>query len=145
MKRAGARILSATRRRQTVTVAARPAALDELARLPGVGSISASREPVVYGSCEGGAAISEGLAQLKADQMRGLFALRGAGITVVSDEATMLATLLPVRIAPINRSRVSNRRLTSAARQFPVFSMACSIDFRVPDPGSRMIKGSFTS
>jgi hypothetical protein len=42
---------------------------------------------------------------------------------VVSDEAAMLATLLPVRIAPINRSRVSNRRLTSAARQFPVFSI----------------------
>ena len=35
----------------------------------------------------------------------------------------MLTTLLPVRIAPIIRSRVSSRRLTSAARRFPVFSM----------------------
>ena len=35
----------------------------------------------------------------------------------------MLTTLLPVRMAPINRSRVSNRRLTRAARRFPVFSI----------------------
>src|SRR5262245_22375240 len=41
----------------------------------------------------------------------------------------MLATLLPARIAPIIRSRVSTRRLTRRARAFPFFS-SCSIRAR---------------
>src|SRR5262249_19591230 len=41
----------------------------------------------------------------------------------------MLATLLPARIAPIIRSRVSTRRLTKRARAFPFFS-SCNIRAR---------------
>ncbi|HEX6665127.1 MAG TPA: S8 family serine peptidase [Solirubrobacterales bacterium] len=82
LKDAGGRVLSASRRGQTATVAAAPATLPELAEVPGVASVSAVRAPVTRGGCEGGAAISEGMGQLKVDQARETFGLRGAGVTV---------------------------------------------------------------
>lgn len=82
LKDAGARVLSVSRRGQTATVAAAPAALRALARVPGVASVAAVRAPIARGGCEGGAAISEGLTQLRVGQTRETFGLRGAGITV---------------------------------------------------------------
>jgi subtilisin family serine protease len=91
LRAAGARIVSADRRYQTVTVAAPPASLRRLTAVPGVRSVWQSRAPILYGastsalgegSCEGGAAISEGLGQLGVDKAREASGLRGKGVTV---------------------------------------------------------------
>lgn len=76
----------------TATVAVDPTTLEQLGSLPGVASVTASRAPILYGSastsvvgegpCEGGSVLSEGLSQLKVDQAREAFGLRGAGVTV---------------------------------------------------------------
>jgi subtilisin family serine protease len=85
LREAGARIVSEGAQTQTVTVSVSPARLPEVASVPGVGAVWQLPAPVVRtpaGQCEGGAAISEGLAQLRADDAREAFALRGAGQTV---------------------------------------------------------------
>lgn len=92
LEAAGADVVSSSRRYQTVTAAAAPAALREVAAVPGVVSVAQSRAPIVYdtpstslsgeSSCEGGSVVSEGLGQLRVDEARELFGLRGKGITV---------------------------------------------------------------
>jgi subtilisin family serine protease len=92
LKAAGAQVVSASRRYQTVTVAATPAALREVAGVPGVASVTESLAPIVYGSamtsvtsegsCEGGSVISEGVSQLHGGEAREHFGLRGRGVTV---------------------------------------------------------------
>jgi Subtilase family len=85
LREAGAQVLSASRRTQTVTVAADPTLLTALASVPGLKAAWPVREPIVFGlggPCEGGAAISEGLAQLRVDDARQAYELRGAGTTV---------------------------------------------------------------
>jgi hypothetical protein len=92
LEAAGAEVVSSSRRYQTVTVASTPAGLHRVAAVPGVASVTQSRAPMVYGAaatsvaagsnCEGGAAISEGLAQLRVDKAREAFGLRGKGIVV---------------------------------------------------------------
>ncbi len=104
LKEAGARVVSASRRYQTVTVAATPATLHELAEVPGVASVTESLAPIVYGSaqapaadggsCEGGSAISEGVSQLRVGEAREDFGLRGKGVTVgVLSDSFNTATL----------------------------------------------------
>src|SRR5215218_287950 len=73
LREAGARVLSASRQTQTVTVSADPMLLPALASVPGLKAAWPVREPIVFGPsgpCEGGAAISEGLAQLRVDDAR---------------------------------------------------------------------------
>jgi subtilisin family serine protease len=85
LREAGARIVSVGAQTQTVTVSVSPARLPEIAAVPGVRAVWQLRAPVVRtpeGQCEGGATISEGLAQLRADDAREAFTLRGAGQTV---------------------------------------------------------------
>ena len=84
LRGAGARIASASRPTQTVTLAAAPEDLREVAAVPGVKAVWQVREPIVRASstCEGGSAISEGLGQLRVDEAREAFELRGKGITV---------------------------------------------------------------
>jgi len=85
LREAGAGIVSASRRTQTVTLAVDPAQLPAIAAVAGVRAAWPLREPIVYGAtgpCEGGAAISEGLGQLQVDDAREAFELRGDGITV---------------------------------------------------------------
>jgi hypothetical protein len=85
LREAGARIVSAGGRTRTVTLAVPPPRLPEVAAVSGVRAVWQLRAPVVRtpeGQCEGGAAISEGLAQLQADDARAAFALRGKGQTV---------------------------------------------------------------
>lgn len=92
LKAIGATPISSSQQLQTVTAAAAPAILHQVAALRGVASVTASRAPILYGSdstslsgdgsCEGGSVISEGLTQLKVDREREAFGLRGAGVTV---------------------------------------------------------------
>jgi subtilisin family serine protease len=85
LREAGARIVNAGARTQTVTVAISPRRLREVAAVPGVRAVWQLRAPIVRtteAQCEGGAVISEGLAQLRADDARDTFALRGSGQTV---------------------------------------------------------------
>ena len=92
LRAAGARIVSSSRRYQTVTAAVTPQALHEVAGVRGVASVTQSRAPIVYGAastsviggvpCEGGSVISEGLGQLHVDEARKDFGLRGEGVTV---------------------------------------------------------------
>ncbi|HKO38049.1 MAG TPA: S8 family serine peptidase [Solirubrobacterales bacterium] len=84
LRTAGARIVSTSRQRQTVTLAVAPERLSAIAAVPGVRAVWQVREPILYaeGLCEGGSVISEGLGQLRADDARGAFELRGRGITI---------------------------------------------------------------
>ena len=84
LRAAGARVVSSSRQRQTVALAVAPERLAAVAAVPGVRAVWQVREPILYaeGSCEGGAVISEGLGQLRVDDAREAFQLRGRGITV---------------------------------------------------------------
>jgi len=85
LRDAGARVLSASAETQTATVAVPPQRLPEVAAVAGVRAVWQLRAPIVRtaeGQCEGGAVISEGLAQLRAGEARQAFALRGSGQTV---------------------------------------------------------------
>ena len=85
LRQAGARIVSAGAQTRTATLAVDPSRLPEVAAVPGVSAVWQVRAPVAFtpaGQCEGGAAISEGLAQLQVDQARAAFELRGKGETV---------------------------------------------------------------
>src|SRR5436305_9624787 len=86
LREAGARVLSASREQQTASLAVPPADLPVVASVPGVEAVWQARRPLLYaageGPCEGGAVISEGLAQLHAGQAREAFDLRGSGITI---------------------------------------------------------------
>jgi hypothetical protein len=85
LRSAGAEIVSASPQIQTVTFSAEPAQLSAIASVAGLKAAWPVREPIVFGPagpCEGGATISEGLAQLRVDDARQAFELRGAGTTV---------------------------------------------------------------
>jgi hypothetical protein len=101
LEAAGAEVLEASGRYQTVAVAVAPEDLEALAEVPGLAAVEASREPVFYGAaegaataasgsesvCEGGSVISQGLTQLNVAAAREAFGARGAGETigVISD------------------------------------------------------------
>jgi subtilisin family serine protease len=97
LRAAGGRILSASRRYQTVTVAVQPAALHGLADVREVGRVEEVRAPIVYGAgeattsaigvkCEGGSIVSEGAGppqdQLHVTEARSKYGVDGSGITV---------------------------------------------------------------
>lgn len=83
LRAAGARIVSSSREQQTVTLSLAPEDLPAIATVAGLRSVWEQREPIVHAvSCEGGSAISEGVAQLRVDEAREAFELRGKGITV---------------------------------------------------------------
>src|SRR5215218_7025354 len=85
LRQAGARIVSANASTQSATLSVLPARLPDVAATPWVRAVWQVRSPVVRtpaGQCEGGAKISEGLGQLRVDDARGAFELRGKGQTV---------------------------------------------------------------
>ncbi len=93
LRAAGAEVLAPSRRYQAVTVAIAPARLRELAAVPGVVGVSENRAPLLFAEgspaaatlgaeCEGGAVISEGVAQLLADDARGKYGVDGTGVAV---------------------------------------------------------------
>jgi hypothetical protein len=98
LRAAGAQIVTASRRYQTVTVAVAPASLRALAGVAGVEDVSENRAPLVYGdgespstaavgaTCEGGSVVSEGAGppvdQLHVAAARGKYGVDGSGVTV---------------------------------------------------------------
>jgi Subtilase family len=93
LRAAGAEVLAPSRRYQTVTVAVAAGGLRELAAVPGVVGVSENRAPLLFADgpsaaaapgaeCEGGAVISEGVAQLRAADARSKHGVDGAGVTV---------------------------------------------------------------
>jgi Subtilase family len=81
LRSAGASVVNASRRYQTVTVAARPADLAAVAALPRVAAVSEVLAPIISASC-GGSVVSEGDAQLNANSARASFGVDGSGVTV---------------------------------------------------------------
>jgi subtilisin family serine protease len=84
LRDAGARVVDASAATQTLTLAVDPEDLPALAAVPGLEGAWQLREPIVYaeGSCDGGSVLSEGAAQLRVDEAREAFELRGKGLTV---------------------------------------------------------------
>ena len=94
LRAAGGRIVTVSRRYQTVTVAAAPASLRAVAAVPGVQGVTEILAPIVYGAdgaasalpsattCEGGSAVSEGVGQLHVGEARQEFGVNGSGVTV---------------------------------------------------------------
>ncbi len=86
LRAAGSQVLDSSGRYQSATVAIDPADLKNLEGVPGVASVTESRAPLLFAAgeppCEGGSVISEGLGQLKVDEAREDFGLRGKGVTV---------------------------------------------------------------
>jgi hypothetical protein len=95
VKEAGAGVIGASRRFQTLSLKVDPEDLDQLAAVPGVVAVTAALRPQVAGVggattaaiqsnglCEGGSVITQGLAQLKVDLARATFGTRGAGETI---------------------------------------------------------------
>jgi hypothetical protein len=90
LRGAGAEIVEASRRYQTVTVATRPADLREVAAVPGVAGVTQALTPQVAAVCPAGEVVSEGVAQLNAGEgepggekeARKAFGVDGSGITV---------------------------------------------------------------
>jgi hypothetical protein len=84
LRNAGAQIVAASRRYQSVTASVSPADLRAVSKVAGVGSVTESLAPVVRaaGSCEGGSVISEGVEQLNVLNARQDLGFRGAGVTV---------------------------------------------------------------
>jgi len=82
LRKAGARIVAASRRYQTVTVATEPARLREVAAEAGVEGVTPVLAPVTTAVCPSGAVVSEGDEQLKALEARETKGVDGTGVTV---------------------------------------------------------------
>lgn len=87
LRAAGAKIVDASGRYQTVTAAAKPAELRSLAGVSGVAGVTEVRAPVTAAStCPSGTVVSEGVKQLKAGdgegEARKKFSVDGTGVTV---------------------------------------------------------------
>ena len=80
LRNAGARVLGASRRYQTATVAARPGRLGRLQAVGGVENVSPVPTPISRGTC--GSVNSEGDTQLAAAEARSDFGVDGSGVTV---------------------------------------------------------------
>lgn len=100
---AGGRVLSASRRYQSATVAVPPADLKSLAAISAVASVTPIRTPMLFAfeHCEGGSVVSEGVTQLHAQEARKEFSIEGAGETIgvlsdSYDQATEAATGGPI-------------------------------------------------
>ncbi len=84
LRATGAKIVNVSPRYQTVTVAAKPAALPALSSVPRVAGATEVLTPFTAEStCPAGVVVSEGDAQLRADEVREPpFSVNGSGVTV---------------------------------------------------------------
>lgn len=84
LRATGAKIVNVSPRYQTVTVAAKPAALPALSSVPRVAGATEVLTPFIAEStCPSGVEVSEGDAQLRADEVREPpFSVNGSGVTV---------------------------------------------------------------
>jgi len=144
VKEAGARVLDAGRRYQSLALTIAPEDLDALAQVPGVEALTAALAPRLSavggantaairsnGLCEGGSVISQGLGQLKVDLARAAYGTRGAGetIAVLSDSFDSAG---PGNGHPVpthaHEDEVTNdlpgRASTCSGQQFPVYVLA---------------------
>lgn len=81
LRRAGASVVHASDRYQTVTVSVPPSDLSAVGAVPGVESVTEVLAPVTAATCPSGI-VSEGDAQLDAATARAAFGVDGAGVTV---------------------------------------------------------------
>lgn len=121
LREAGARVVSASREQQTVTLAVAPNDLSTIASVPGVRAVWQARRPVLYavgeGPCEGGSVISEGLGQLHVGEAREAFDLRGSGITIGALSDSYDAATEPV---------VTDAQEDVASNDLPGLASSCS-------------------
>jgi hypothetical protein len=82
LRAAGAKVVNVSRRYQTVTVAAKPADLREVAGVTRVAGVTEDLAPIVSATCPSGATVSEGDGQLHAAEARSGFDVDGSGVTV---------------------------------------------------------------
>ena len=82
LRAAEAKVVNVSRRYQTVTVAAKPADLREVAGVTRVAGVTEDLAPIVSATCPSGAVVSEGDSQLRAAEARGSFGVDGSGVTV---------------------------------------------------------------
>lgn len=82
LRAAGAQIVHVSSRYQTVTVAAKPAALGAIDSVPGVEGVTEVLAPFVAAAGCTGAAVSEGDVQLNAAGARAALGVDGSGVTV---------------------------------------------------------------
>jgi Subtilase family len=82
LRTAGAKIVNVSQRYQTVTVAATPASLRNLAGVARVQGVTEDLAPIVSATCPSGAVVSEGDGQLRASSARSAFGVDGSGVTV---------------------------------------------------------------
>jgi Subtilase family len=139
VKAAGARVIDASRRYQTLVLAVEPADLSRLAAVPGVIAVTPSLAPEVAavgagtaatpsnGLCEGGSVITQGLGQLNVAAARGAFGTHGAGETIgVISDSFDSATLQGGQPIPTHahEDEVTNdlpgRASTCSGQQVPV-------------------------
>jgi hypothetical protein len=101
LRDAGAEVIDASRRYQTVTVAARPGELRALAGVPRVAALVPALTPVAAAACPSGDAVSEGVVQLNAGdetgEARNAFGVDGSGATVgiLSDSYDLATEAIP--------------------------------------------------
>jgi hypothetical protein len=79
---AGAQVLDASNRYQTVTAAVMPSQLHAVAQLRGVAGVTPVLAPMTAATCPSGAIVSEGDTQLKARTAREEDGVDGSGVTV---------------------------------------------------------------
>jgi hypothetical protein len=136
VKADGAKVLTASRRYQTLSLAIAPADLPALAAVPGVAAVTpvpaprhAAEGPVASPTlCEGGSVISEALQQMNVAAARDAFGARGAGRTIgiISDSfdsATEADTGGPIKTkAPedVRTGDLPGPTLGCAGQQTPV-------------------------
>ncbi|MGN6216756.1 MAG: S8 family peptidase [Solirubrobacterales bacterium] len=82
LRGAGARVVGASSRYQTVTAAIPAADLHAVAEVPGVEAVFPVRTPALHVNCNGGSVISEGVEQLNVKKAREKFPVNGEGLTV---------------------------------------------------------------
>lgn len=83
LRRAGAEVIAVSPEYQTVTVAALPSGLRQLAAVPGVVGVQEEITPfTAAASCPQGAVVSQGDRQLEAARARNDFGIDGSGVTV---------------------------------------------------------------
>jgi subtilisin family serine protease len=121
LREAGAEVVSASRRQQTATLAVEPEDLAAVTAVPGVRAVWQARRPLLYGvgegPCEGGSVISEGFGQLRVNQAREAFDLRGSGLTVGVLSDSYDAATEPV---------VTHAREDAATNDLPGLASSCS-------------------
>jgi len=82
LRAAGAKIVSVSRRYQTITVAAKPTDLRRIGALPRVDGVTEVFAPILRGADCGGSVRSEGDTHLNAAAARSAFGIDGSGVTV---------------------------------------------------------------